>query len=256
MKYNFHTHTIRCGHASGTDEEYVISAIDNRFKILGFSDHCPYYKLSFPIQRMEWKEYKKYLKSIDKLKKKYQKKIKIYAGFECEYFSNHLEQLKELKKHCDYLILGQHHYLKDNDCYNYSSLEELDLLLKDIHNAFESGLFLYFAHPDYYLLNRPIWDDIAINLAHEICKLSLKYDMPLEINAKGFRLNRYHKNIVYYPYPKFWKIVANYGCKVCIGFDAHTPNDLSDNIIEIKKYVFQYKLNLITTEEILKRIES
>ena len=27
MKTNYHTHTARCMHATGTDEEYVLSAI-------------------------------------------------------------------------------------------------------------------------------------------------------------------------------------------------------------------------------------
>jgi histidinol-phosphatase (PHP family) len=39
LDYNYHSHTWRCGHATGTDEAYVKSAIANGFKIYGFSDH-------------------------------------------------------------------------------------------------------------------------------------------------------------------------------------------------------------------------
>ena len=39
LKYHYHTHTKRCGHAQGEDEEYVLSAIKHGFKFLGFSDH-------------------------------------------------------------------------------------------------------------------------------------------------------------------------------------------------------------------------
>ena len=39
MKTNYHTHTTRCMHAVGSDEEYVLSAIKGGFQILGFSDH-------------------------------------------------------------------------------------------------------------------------------------------------------------------------------------------------------------------------
>ena len=39
MKYCYHTHTKRCGHAVGEDEEYVIEAIKAGIKDLGFSDH-------------------------------------------------------------------------------------------------------------------------------------------------------------------------------------------------------------------------
>ena len=31
MKYNYHTHTSRCFHARGTDEEYVLAAIEAGF---------------------------------------------------------------------------------------------------------------------------------------------------------------------------------------------------------------------------------
>lgn len=40
--YNLHSHTYRCHHAKGTDEEYVLSAIKNGYTEMGFSDHAPY----------------------------------------------------------------------------------------------------------------------------------------------------------------------------------------------------------------------
>ena len=42
MLYNYHTHTARCNHASGTDREYVEKAIEAGYKTLGISDHAPY----------------------------------------------------------------------------------------------------------------------------------------------------------------------------------------------------------------------
>ena len=41
MDYNYHTHTARCGHAVGEDEEYVKRAIECGIKYMGFSDHAP-----------------------------------------------------------------------------------------------------------------------------------------------------------------------------------------------------------------------
>ena len=43
MIANYHTHTARCGHAAGTEDEYVQQAIQSGLKILGFSDHTPYW---------------------------------------------------------------------------------------------------------------------------------------------------------------------------------------------------------------------
>ena len=41
MIANYHTHTFRCHHAKGEDEDYVLAAIANGVRILGFSDHAP-----------------------------------------------------------------------------------------------------------------------------------------------------------------------------------------------------------------------
>ena len=42
MIANYHTHTWRCNHATGQEEEYVLTAVEQGFQILGFSDHAPY----------------------------------------------------------------------------------------------------------------------------------------------------------------------------------------------------------------------
>ena len=42
MKTNYHTHTARCMHATGSDEDYVLSAIKGGYQELGFSDHTPW----------------------------------------------------------------------------------------------------------------------------------------------------------------------------------------------------------------------
>ena len=42
MDYNFHVHTWRCSHATGTEEEYILRAIENGVRYMGFSDHVPF----------------------------------------------------------------------------------------------------------------------------------------------------------------------------------------------------------------------
>ena len=79
LKENYHTHTIRCNHAIGTDEEYVISAINSGVKILGFSDHSPYpmpggYVTSYRLSENAARDY---IASLRSLREKYRDKIKI-----------------------------------------------------------------------------------------------------------------------------------------------------------------------------------
>ena len=89
MKANYHTHTARCGHAEGTDEEYVLAAIGRGFDELGFSDHVPWpYKNGYvhPTVRMNISQMPEYLASVRALAEKYRGQIRILTGFECEYF--------------------------------------------------------------------------------------------------------------------------------------------------------------------------
>lgn len=254
-RYNFHTYTKRCGHAVGEDEEYVLAAINNNYKVLGVSDHCPYRKLSVPDQRMEWDKYSDYLNDIKKLKDKYKNDIKIYIGLECEYYPEMKKDLIELKEKCDYLILGQHHYISGDKTIRYKTDKELNKMLNHIKTGIESGLFLYLAHPDYYLRYRPIWDDIAIELCHKICRLSLEYDVPLELNCNGIMMQRMDSNRIVYPYHPFWKIVGEYGCRVCYGVDAHDPIRFTyDYDNELNKLIKDNNLNIIDVEELVKRI--
>ena len=118
MKSNYHTHTKRCGHASGRDEAYVAAAVEQGFDVLGFSDHVPWpYKSSYrhPGVRMDVTEMDEYLSSVRALRDRYQGRIEILTGFECEYFPAYMEWLREIKeeKKLDYLILGNHYDTSD-----------------------------------------------------------------------------------------------------------------------------------------------
>lgn len=41
MRTNYHTHTTRCLHATGSDEEFVLSAIKGGYQELGFQTILP-----------------------------------------------------------------------------------------------------------------------------------------------------------------------------------------------------------------------
>ena len=72
MKTNFHTHTARCGHASGRDEEYVQSAIRGGYQVLGFADHSPWRFASSYRSHMRMnpqEQFQDYLRSIRSLRR-------------------------------------------------------------------------------------------------------------------------------------------------------------------------------------------
>ena len=69
IKANYHTHTARCGHAIGTDEEYVQAAIQAGLTTLGFSDHAAY-PTPCPGLRMNIEQIPDYYQSIRSLQEK------------------------------------------------------------------------------------------------------------------------------------------------------------------------------------------
>ena len=109
---NYHTHTTRCRHAEGTDEEYVLAAIETGYDTLGFSDHCPW-----PVApgvtvkgHMYMDQLDDYVQSVRRLQEKYAGKIRIRLGFECEYLPEYMDWLGQMaqEQQVDYLIFGNH----------------------------------------------------------------------------------------------------------------------------------------------------
>ena len=119
MRTNYHTHTTRCHHATGSDEEFVLSAIKGGYQELGFSDHTPWkYHTNYVSDiRMTPEELPEYVESLRSLREKYKGQISLKIGLECEYFPDYLHWLKGVikKYELDYVIFGNHHFHTSDD---------------------------------------------------------------------------------------------------------------------------------------------
>lgn len=191
QRFNIHTHTARCGHADGTDVQYVNSAIEAGFQILGFSEHIPFEEIRIKGARMFMEQKDEYLLSIRKLQQQFKGKIEIKVGFEVEYLEDYLDYLKQVKEECDYLILGQHlkYVHSQNEFYDYDcycSDEDLFIYVEQIEAALQHDLVTYVAHPDYFMQGRRVFSKGCKEVAHRIAKASLEYDIPLENFGKLF----------------------------------------------------------------------
>lgn len=231
---NYHTHTNRCHHASGTDEEYILHAIEGGFTVLGFADHSPWkYDSSFvPRVRMTLEEFEDYYKSILHLKEKYKDQIVIKLGLEAEYYEKYMDWMKEFVKEykIDYLVFGNHFYETDEtgDYYGSSCVDDkmLEAYVESTIKGLETGLYCYLAHPDLFLRTRK-WDKKCEEASHKICKYCEKNDVIIEYNLAGLR-SSISKGYMQYPHDEFWKIASTYNIKAIIGVDAHAPKQLSD----------------------------
>ena len=235
MKTNYHTHTVRCGHAEGSDEDYVLKAIDAGFSELGFSDHGPWpaHPLERQWIRMRMEEFDDYLHSIQQLKRQYAARLNVKIGLEYEYYEGRLEHLIAMKQHpeVDYLIFG-HHFNEYESRVRYygSSQYDQSRLLGDYEagalRALRSGLFSIFAHPDLFVKGLHQWSPEAEDTSLRLLMEAKAQKIPVEYNLGGVR-NRNGRRLMY-PYEPFWKLAAQVGVDVVIGVDAHSPLDLID----------------------------
>lgn len=229
MKFNYHTHTSRCMHAQGADEEYVLAAIEAGFDEIGFSDHCawPYEKFVSGM-RMSADKIEDYTSSVKQLKEKYKNQISIKLGWECEFFEMHIDWLREIVKEYefDYLILG-HHYSPYEKGGNYNGKiktpKKIELYKEGVLKAMDSGLFSYVAHPDLYMKAYRKFDEHAEKVAREIIAKAIETNTPLEYNLLGLEYSKQDGKMGY-PYTSFWEIAAEMGAKCVIGIDAHRPS--------------------------------
>ena len=250
---NFHTHTFRCHHASGKDEEYVKHAIDQGFETLGFSDHGPWkYKTAYhSSMRMEIKEFEGYKKSILSLKEKYKNQIDIYLGLEVEYFPQYMDWLDMFCKEeqVDYILFGNHYHETDeyNQYYPYAGKDTFDQYIEDCLAGMKTGLYSYLAHPELIMMNDGLdWDKHVDEQFHRICQSAKELDLPLEYNAAGMMGNRWFGES--YPHHKFWEIAGQYHNKALVGMDAHSPKQLSQNIyLEAMDALSKYDVEIIDT---------
>lgn len=234
MIANYHTHTPRCRHADGTEEEYVLSAIDGGLKILGFSDHTPYW---FPGEyyshmRMYPEELKGYCDSVRKMQKQYADKLQIHLGLEVEYYPAYFaDLLHRLRDHgIEYFLLGQHWMGNEiGETYSGRATEDEAFLKRycdQVIEAMNTGFFTYVAHPD--LVNFVGDEQIYRKHIRRLCREANACGIPLEINFLGLSTGRN------YPNERFWKVAGEENCRCVIGCDAHSPSAIPNTPAEIR----------------------
>ncbi|MBO7196482.1 MAG: histidinol-phosphatase [Clostridia bacterium] len=248
MDYNFHTHTKRCRHATGNDEDYIKCAIEAGIKHLGFSDHAPFI---FPDgfenrYRIPMSEGESYISDLKILREKYRNQIEIKIGFEMEYYPKYFNEMLDIarKLEAEYLILGQHFILSEypngiGAGGPTDNSEYLKIYVDEVIEAMKTGVFSYVAHPDVMCFTGN--DLVYESEITRLCLASRKLDIPLEINLAGVRYNKF------YPAEKFWKIAGIVGAPVTIGYDAHRAKDLlnTEQLISAESLMNRYNLNYI-----------
>ena len=254
MIANYHAHTWRCSHATGTERDYVEAALSRGLKIFGFSDHTPY---PFPGEYYSWfrmkpQELKDYVATVDGLRKEFQDSIEIHCGVEAEYYPTYFGDLLSMLRDggVEYMILGQHFLDNEIDAH-YAAVETGDPELlkrfcRQSMDAMQTAVFTYFAHPDIFRFAGD--KNLYISEMRQLCREAKSCGMPLEINLLGIEKQKH------YPNRLFWEIAGEEGCKAILGCDTHGPQMLRKTDSEVKALaiVKEFGLELLDTVELRK----
>jgi histidinol-phosphatase (PHP family) len=237
---DMHVHTAFCGHASGTMEESVLSAIRLGMTEIGFSDHFPYPKgFSDPLGGcvISENEFPAYLSSIRSLQNRFRESIAVRAGVEVDFLPGHLAGIGEALGAVDLdYVIGSVHWV-DGVIIDYSR-ERLESALGDFGGP--KGLWCRYWET---LEKLVLWDACDAVGHFDLPKkfLSVRIDPPdpdaidgildlmaktgkiLDVNTSG-KDRSVDREI--YPSLSILRMAADRGIEIMLGSDAHQPREL------------------------------
>jgi histidinol-phosphatase (PHP family) len=222
----YHVHTIRCGHAAGSDRELIEACISLGAKAVTFTDHAPFPGDPFE-HRMNCSELEEYISTFEKLKKEYADRIAVHTGLEIEFFPQYMAYYKYLNSISELdagLLLGQHMYYKDGR-YSFSfekkelSAEEYLELGRLTALGAQTGMFRRIAHPDRAFRRIYTWTESCTDVSEEIIDAAIRMKLPIEENIESIHKEKYRREFWYLAF--LHKDIQTY-----VGADAHSVEDI------------------------------
>ncbi len=237
---DYHTHHVRCGHAIGSLEEYVLRGIEIGLSQLGLSDHMPLIHVDpatyLPEMAMPMDELPRYVSECFELKEKYKSQIDIRVGLEGDYIEGYEETIEKITTGYpwDYVI-GSVHFLGRWDISDARQLAGWDG--KDVYSVYEqyyaavqqaarSGLYDYLGHIDVIKRFKRRPDCDVTHLEDQTLQVIRDSNMAIELNASGYRMPCEEL----FPSERMVKKAFELGIPVTVGSDAHRPDFLSQHL--------------------------
>ncbi|WP_295806652.1 histidinol-phosphatase [uncultured Victivallis sp.] len=253
LRVNLHTHTRRCKHAQGEISDYCAEAVRQNVAVLGFSDHSPFPGGEYASTRMDFAELADYCDDIRRAREAFPD-LTVLAGLEADYLPalgpSFYREVYLGEYGLDYLIGAVHFTRRAGELIWVGDItpEETELVrgcIEESIQMMENGLIAYLAHPDMALVRFRTWTPELAALYRDLMQASATFDIPLEINAYGFRkppVQNGPESRRQYPWNPVWELAAECGVKTVIGADAHKPVDVWSNMPEVFDYSRQFGL--------------
>ena len=224
---DYHTHTQRCGHASGQPHEYVLAAQAQGLLHLGVADHLPLLPEPDPELTMDRADLPAYVAEVMALKARFPGYVLL--GIEADYRPHTVAGVSELlAAHPFDYVIGSVHFLDDwgfDDSRYISAYKDRDIdqvwiqYFQLIGDAAESRLFTVLGHLDLvkkfgYRPTRALDEE----LDHLVDRIA-RSEILVEINTAGL----HRPAAEAYPTLDILRRLCRAGVPVTFGSDAHQP---------------------------------
>ncbi len=234
--HDTHMHTCRCGHATGTIEEYVAEAKRKGLAEMGMSDHLPFVTHRDPQYTMDVSELPDYHKDMEEARARHAGTLSIKIGIEADYMQSATDKIAALLQQYPYdFVIGSVHFMKQPEGdWAFDDPREIERWKKAdvdevyrnyyrlLQGAAKAGIYDIMGHVD---LVKKFGHRAQVDLTELIrqtARVFAETGVTLEINTSGLR--KPVKEI--YPSVEVLKIYAEARVPIVFGSDAHAPEDV------------------------------
>ncbi len=228
--YESHAHTPMCGHATGTPSAYCEQAIKRGLRGIVFTEHNPMPPAYGHAARIPANQIGAYLAMIHRTARQYRRRLKVFAGLECDYLPEYHEYLQDqIGRHRFSYILGSVH-CQLPAFQRYVSRAQPEIFLRTyldfLARAAESGLFNTLAHP--HMGQLVVGSETLPEKPLEECLDRIAATgVALEINTVGMTRWDHH---LYFN-------AARRKIPIVLAGDAHHPSHVGDGFMYALQFV-------------------
>jgi len=229
---DYHMHTPRCNHATGSIMEYAQAAVDAGLSEIGMSDHSPMPGDFDKAWRMHRCELDGYIEEVEQARDAFSGRLIIRFGLEADFHPGTEAYVADMIASYDWdYVIGSVHYIGDWGFDNPDCMAIWDTWKhEDAYAAYfelvaasaATGMFDIIGHPDLIKKfgHRPPPNSQAVQQAEEAMLQAVQESAAaLEISSSGLR-----KPVAeIYPHQRIVSRAAALGIPFAFGSDAHAP---------------------------------
>lgn len=229
---DYHLHTSRCRHASGTMEAYVRAALEKGIQSIGFADHAPTEDGFDQRHRMDWHQFDGYVDEVRQLRNE-MPEIEILLGIEADMYDGFENSLTALRERfpIDYVIGSVHYadqrlifHLTEHDISPDRTEEVLKSYVRRVENGIATKLVDIVGHLDVIKYISPNQLQNIHNAMGELFDRIAAAGIIVELNTSGLR----KKIRRIFPDPLIIRSLAGRHIPFCLSSDAHQPSEVGD----------------------------